>query len=120
MNEELAITIGTVAREAREKLGMTRAEVAERVGLVEPAYGRLERGKVLPSVPVFHRLSLTLGLSPEVLLGTTPRGTGKKKPPRAPSLEAETPELRRLLALARKLDEEKLDALLHVATALTR
>ncbi|NVJ08117.1 helix-turn-helix transcriptional regulator [Myxococcus sp. AM001] len=119
MNEELAITIGTVAREAREKLGMTRAEVAERVGLVEPAYGRLERGKVLPSVPVFHRLSLTLGLSPEVLLGTTPRGTGKK-PPRAPSLEAETPELRRLLALARRLDAEKLDALLHVATALTR
>lgn len=119
MNEELALTIGTVAREAREKLGMTRAEVAEHVGLVEPAYGRLERGKVLPSVPVLHRLGLTLGISPEALLGTSPRGTGKK-PPRSPALEAETPELRRLLALARKLDAEKLDALLHVATVLTR
>ncbi|GHG91320.1 helix-turn-helix transcriptional regulator [Comamonas sp. JC664] len=117
MNEELAITIGTVAREAREKLGMTRAEVAERVGLVEPAYGRLERGKVLPSVPVLHRLGMTLGISPEALLGTMPPG---KKQPRSPTLEAETPELRRLLALARKLDEEKLDALLHVATVLTR
>ncbi|WP_043709110.1 helix-turn-helix transcriptional regulator [Corallococcus macrosporus] len=119
MNEELAITIGTAAREAREKLGMTRAEVAERVGLVEPAYRRMERGKVLPSVTVLHRLSLTLGLSPEVLLGTAPQATGKKSS-RPPLLDAETAELRRLLSLARKLDAEKLDALLHVADALTR
>ncbi|MCP3060981.1 helix-turn-helix domain-containing protein [Myxococcus sp. K38C18041901] len=119
MNEELAITIGTAAREAREKLGMTRAEVAERVGLVEPAYRRLERGKVLPSVTVLHRLSQTLGLSPEILLGTAPQAPGKKAP-RPPLLEAETPELRRLLTLARKLDGEKLDALLHVAAVLTR
>ncbi|MCY0997948.1 helix-turn-helix transcriptional regulator [Myxococcus sp. MISCRS1] len=119
MNEELAITIGTAAREARERLGLTRTEVAERVGLVEPAYRRLERGKVLPSVTVLHRISLTLDLSPEVLMGTATQGTSKK-PARASLVEVETPELRRLLALGRRLDEEKLDALLHVATALTR
>jgi|SRR5215217_4974593 len=119
MNEELAITIGTAAREAREKLGLTRAEVAERVGLVHAVYNRLERGKMLPSVPSLFRLCAELHVSPEVLLGLTPPGAGKKAQRAAPR-EEETPELRRLLSLARKLDEEKLDALVHVATALSR
>ncbi|AGC44591.1 DNA-binding protein [Myxococcus stipitatus DSM 14675] len=119
MNEVLAITIGSRAREVRLKLGLTRGEVAERVGLVEPAYGRLERGKVLPSVPVLHRLATTLGLTPQDLMGMVPQGGGKKTTS-PPVLEAETPELRRLLALARKMDAEELDALLRVATVLTR
>lgn len=119
MNEALAITIGTRAREAREKLGLTRAEVAERVGLVHAVYNRLERGKMLPSVPSLFRLCTELHVSPEVLMGLASPGAGKKAQRAAPREEA-TPELRRLLSLARKLDEEKLDALLHVAAALSR
>ncbi|MFY2557903.1 helix-turn-helix transcriptional regulator [Corallococcus terminator] len=119
MNEALAITIGTSAREAREKLGLTRAEVAERVGLVHAVYNRLERGNMLPSVPSLFRLCTELHVSPEVLLGLTPPGAGKKGQ-RAPPREEGTPELRRLLSLARKLDAEKLDALLHMATVLSR
>ncbi|AGC45580.1 DNA-binding protein [Myxococcus stipitatus DSM 14675] len=72
MNEELAITIGSRARAAREKLGLTRAEVAERVGLDEPVYGRLERGKMLPKAVILHRLSEALGLSPQDLMGLAP------------------------------------------------
>ncbi|QSQ15485.1 helix-turn-helix domain-containing protein [Myxococcus landrumensis] len=72
MNEELAITIGSRARAARGKLGLTREEVAARIGLDEPVYGRLERGKVLPRAVVLHRLSEALGLSPQELMGLEP------------------------------------------------
>ncbi|WP_342373976.1 helix-turn-helix domain-containing protein [Myxococcus stipitatus] len=72
MNEELAITIGSRARAARGKLGLTRAQVAERVGLDEPVYGRLERGKVLPRAVVLYRLSEALGISPQDLMGLAP------------------------------------------------
>ncbi|CAM3394026.1 helix-turn-helix transcriptional regulator [Corallococcus sp. ZKHCc1 1396] len=117
MNEELAITIGTAARAAREHLGLMQAEVAERIGLVPAVYSRLERGKMLPSVPSLHRLCQELRVSPETLMGLTPRARGRKA---QRSQEEETPKLRRLLHLAQKLEEEDLDALLHVASALAR
>ena len=119
MNEELGITIGAAARAAREQLGLTQAEVAQRVGLISTVYSRLERGKMLPSVPTLYRLCIELKVSPEDLLGLTALVRGRKgQRPRA--REDELPALRRLLYLARKLDAEKLEALLHVATVLTR
>ncbi|MCY1041641.1 helix-turn-helix transcriptional regulator [Corallococcus sp. bb12-1] len=117
MNEELAITIGTAARAAREHLGLTQAEVAERIGLVHPVYSRLERGKMLPSVPSLYRLCRELRVSPETLMGLTPKASGRKDS--QPQAE-EGPKLRRLLHLAQKLEEEDLDALLHIASALAR
>ena len=119
MNEELGITIGTEARAARQHLGLTQAEVAERVELVHPVYNRLERGKMLPSVPTLYRLCRELRVSPEKLMGLTPTGDVRKGSKTSPKQE-DAPELRRLLHLARKLDAEKLDALLHVASALAR
>ncbi|MCY1045083.1 helix-turn-helix transcriptional regulator [Corallococcus sp. bb12-1] len=119
MNEELGIIIGMAARAAREQLGLTQAEVGERVGLISTVYSRLERGKMLPSVPTLYRLCIELKVSPEDLLGLTALVRGRKgQRPRA--REDELPALRRLLYLARKLDAEKLEALLHVATVLTR
>ncbi|MCP3105333.1 helix-turn-helix domain-containing protein [Myxococcus sp. K15C18031901] len=115
MNEELAATIGTISRAAREQMGLTQAEVADRVGLVPPVYSRLERGQMLPSVPTLYRLCTELMLSPEDLLGLSE--SSKKGPRTRPEDEA---SLRRLLFLARKLDERKLDALLRVATELAR
>ncbi|MFY2559342.1 helix-turn-helix domain-containing protein [Corallococcus terminator] len=116
MNEELAVTIGTAARAARQNLGLTQAEVAERVELVSMVYSRLERGKMLPSVPSLYRLCRELGVSPEVMLDLGGENPGKK----SRSREEATPGLRRLQHLARKLDAEKLDALLHIATVLSR
>ncbi|WP_375754552.1 helix-turn-helix domain-containing protein [Corallococcus exercitus] len=121
MNEELGITIGMAARAAREHLGLTQAEVAERIGLVHPVYSRLERGKMLPSVPSLYRLCQELRVSPEAMLGLTPEGDVRKKGRKpAPQEDSDAPDLRRLLHLARKLDAEKLDALLHVASVLAR
>ncbi|MBN9686038.1 MULTISPECIES: helix-turn-helix transcriptional regulator [unclassified Corallococcus] len=119
MNEELGITIGTEARAARQHLGLTQAEVAERVGLVHPVYNRLERGKMLPSVPSLYRLCRELQVSPEKLMGLTATGDVRKGTKTKPK-EEDAPELRRLLHLARKLDAEDLAALLHVASALAR
>ncbi|MBZ4334477.1 MULTISPECIES: helix-turn-helix domain-containing protein [unclassified Corallococcus] len=119
MNEELAITIGRIARAAREEQGLTQAEVGPRVGLLSTVYSRLERGKMLPSVPTLYRLCTELKVSPEDLLGLTGLVRGRKGQRPRPR-EDETPALRRLLYLARKLDAEKLEALLHVATVLTR
>ncbi|NOK12782.1 helix-turn-helix domain-containing protein [Corallococcus exercitus] len=120
MNEELGITIGMAARAAREHLGLTQAEVAERIGLVHPVYSRLERGKMLPSVPSLYRLCQELRVSPETMLGLTPEGAVRKGRKPAPREDGDAPDLRRLLHLARKLDAEELDALLNVASVLAR
>ncbi|WP_338869321.1 helix-turn-helix transcriptional regulator [Myxococcus stipitatus] len=117
MDQDLAITIGATARAAREQLGLTQADVAERVGLVAPVYSRLERGQMLPSVPTLYRLCTELNVSPVALLGLAESAQGVKG---ARAKEEDTQSLRRLLYLARKLDEGKLDALVHVATELSR
>ncbi|AGC43160.1 DNA-binding protein [Myxococcus stipitatus DSM 14675] len=117
MDQDLAITIGATARAAREQMGLTQAEVAERVGLVAPVYSRLERGQMLPSVPTLFRLCTELKVSSEELLGLEASGRSGTGPR---AKEDDAPSLRRLLHLARKLDEGKLDALVHVATELAR
>lgn len=55
---ELRHVVGKAARSARLRLGLTQADVAERVNLASEVYGRLERGIMLPSVPTLRRLSL--------------------------------------------------------------
>lgn len=72
---------------------------------------------MLPSVPSLYRLCRELRVSPETLMGLGPPAGGRKGP--RPQ-DAEETRLRRLLHLAHKLDEEDLDALLHVASALAR
>jgi transcriptional regulator with XRE-family HTH domain len=117
MNQVLAETIGTAARAAREKMGLTQAQVAERIQLTSLVYSRLERGKMLPSVPSLVRLCAALHLSPEEALGFSPRPgrSGKKG---AKGADEET--LQRLLYIARRLEAGQLDALLGVATAMLR
>lgn len=70
-DRELAKAIGRRAREARTLLGLTQAEVAERVPLAAEVYGRLERGGMLPSVPTLMRIASALAVEPSVLVGAT-------------------------------------------------
>jgi len=114
MSESLAENIGTVARAAREQMGLTQAEVAQRVELAHLVYSRLERGKMLPSVPTLVRLCLALQLSPEEALGLATAN---------PSPEGRHPReaaLRRLLFLARGLEDDMLDTVVTLATTLHR
>lgn len=114
MSESLAENIGAVARAAREQMGLTQAEVAQRVELAHLVYSRLERGKMLPSVPTLVRLCLALQLSPEEALGLSTA---------SPSPEGRHPReaaLRRLLFLARGLEDDMLDTVVTLATTLHR
>lgn len=72
---------------------------------------------MLPSVPSLYRLCRELRVSPETLMGLGAPAGGRKA---QRTRDEEAPKLRRLLHLAHKLDEEDLDALLHVASALAR
>ncbi|MCP3104125.1 helix-turn-helix domain-containing protein [Myxococcus sp. K15C18031901] len=103
MNEEQAITTGAVARRARARLGLTQAAVAERVGIAREVYGRLERGRVLPSVVTLRRLCQVLGLDANVLLGLSDG--------RGPHVPLDPPALRRLVRRLRRLGPEELRGL---------
>lgn len=114
MREKLAQTLGQAARGARERLGLTQAQVADMIGLAHVVYNRLENAKMLPSVPTLVRLCDALRASSDELLGR-PRSPNESKA--RPSQE-DPPSVHQLLTLARKLDESKRQALLTVARAL--
>jgi transcriptional regulator with XRE-family HTH domain len=107
MDEKLQRILGDAARAARLRLGLTQAEVAEKVGLGSGVYGRVERGAMMPSVPTLRRMCVALGVSSDSLLsllareGAAPAGT--------PSPEAgEHPELSRIVHLLHGWPPERL------------
>ena len=116
MNEKLAATIGSAARTARVRLGLTQAEVAELMDLSPVVYNRLERGRMRPSVPTLVRLCATLKVSPEVVLGSAPPVKGRKGRPG----EEDPPSVHHLSSLARKMDEAQRQALIHMARVILR
>lgn len=69
MNEALALTLAHGLRAARLRAGLTHLELAEAVGIPPEAYARMERGKLLPALPVLASLCTVLGIHAEALLG---------------------------------------------------
>ena len=57
-----AFEIAARVRKARERLGLTQAELAARIGSTQPAIARLEAGGVTPSLDTLHRIAEALGL----------------------------------------------------------
>ncbi|MCK8499681.1 MULTISPECIES: helix-turn-helix transcriptional regulator [Myxococcus] len=122
MNEELAITVGAAAKAARARLGLTQADVAERVGIAMEVYSRMERGRVLPSVTTLRRLCLVLCMDANALLGLSEGAPVAVRGPVGPRVE-DPPVLRRLLRSLRALEPEALRAVVQVvqgALALRR
>jgi transcriptional regulator with XRE-family HTH domain len=114
--EKLKRTIGTALLGARERAGLTQADVASMVGLASAVYGRIERGHMLPSVPTLHRLCVALSISANVLLGF-----GSEVPPLSiPILNtpADPPELRRLASILPSLSPGALRTLAALASAI--
>ena len=92
--------IGEAARTAREGLGLTQAQVAQKAGMSAQVYGRIERGGMMPSVPALRRLAAALGVSPAVLLDMSPR--------EVPSADKDlSPETRKVVGLLRTWPEAK-------------
>lgn len=54
--------IGTVLKTAREKAGLTQAELAERAGVTRAYYADVERGRYTPSLRVLSKLSEILNI----------------------------------------------------------
>ena len=112
--QQLARTLGAAAREAREQMGLTQAEVAVRIGVAMEVYGRIERGVLLPSIQTFLSMCHVLGVDPRALLGLMDPGSAPR--PRQPA--EDPPHVRRLTSLARELGEAEQLALLGVARAM--
>ena len=70
LTARLRESIGRETQGAREAQGLSQAEVAARIGKAQPYYGRLERGKALPSLETLSDLMRALGVSADALLDT--------------------------------------------------
>jgi transcriptional regulator with XRE-family HTH domain len=104
--------LGKAARDARIRSGLTQADVAQSIGTVTEVYGRMERGKLLPSVPTLFRLCLALQSGPHELMGFAAAERGSGKLPWgslkvSPGLE-DTPEVRRLVRRLCRLERSQL------------
>lgn len=99
-------------RAQRVAHGFSQAEAAEHLGLAAEAYGRLERGQVLPRVETLVRLSNVYGVSTDALLGLAAGdgGSTTSRPVRT--------ELRKLLADAEQLPPAALRHLVAFLDAL--
>ncbi len=116
---KLSKALGDAAREARQKAGLTQADVAERIGVATEVYGRLERGLLMPSVPTLRRICLALHLSADALLAlSSAQPPVWEAPP--PPVEQEQPAMRRLLRTMRRLNPTQIRVLSLMATTLRR
>ena len=118
--QKLSKALGDLARAARQKAGLTQADVAERIGVATEVYGRLERGLLMPSVPTLRRICVALHLSADALLslGSSQPSVWEEAPP--PVEHEEPPAMRRLLRNVRKLNPIQIRALSLVASTLRR
>lgn len=86
---------------ARQRAGLTQADVGRSAHIASEVYGRMERGGLLPSLPVFLLLCEVLEVEPNELLGRASMEGSALRPEGAmASLLAQLPDsidMRRLL-----------------------
>ncbi len=56
-----SIMVGSAVRVARQRAGVSQAELAERAGTSQPSIARLEQGHVSPTVVSLDRIARALG-----------------------------------------------------------
>ncbi|ATB30839.1 helix-turn-helix domain-containing protein [Melittangium boletus] len=114
--DSLKRSIGAALLMARERAGLTQADVSSMSGLASAMYGRIERGQMLPSVPTLHRLCMALRISASALLGlSSPRDLAAAAP--EPPM---SPQLARLARLLRMLSPGELRCLGALALDIRR
>lgn len=52
---------------ARERLGLTQAQLAERLGVTRSYVGQMESGALVPTLDKIHEQALRLGVDPHAL-----------------------------------------------------
>lgn len=68
-NDALRRIIGETARAAREAMGLTQAQTAEKVDVTIEFYARVERGAALPGLETLYRMAEVLNVPVARLLG---------------------------------------------------
>ena len=71
--EDLALAIGKVVRDARQRAGLTLQQLASATDLSQPFISQIENGHSMPSLLSLHRLAEALGTSAHALLAKTAR-----------------------------------------------
>ena len=66
-----AFELAARVRQARERVGLTQAELAARIGSTQPAVARLEAGGSTPSLRTLRRIAAALGF--ELVVELRPR-----------------------------------------------
>ena len=117
VDHKLAVLLGGAAREARQRLGLTQGDVAERMGLAMEVYSRMERGKMLPRAQTLRRLCDVLQVSADTLLGVGKSGAPVPLTPRKATRE-DPLELRRMTRKLRDLEPAQLRAVSRVVNAV--
>jgi transcriptional regulator with XRE-family HTH domain len=116
-NELLMKSLGNVARVARERLGLTQAQVAWRIRLNPTIYSRIERGHLMPSVPTLREMALALDLSADVFLSLSRSDITPS--PDAPTPQDDlSPEMRQTLLMLRGCSPTKVKWLNHILKAI--
>jgi DNA-binding XRE family transcriptional regulator len=121
MEKRLATTVGEGCRQARMRSGQTQADVARRIGVATEVYGRMERGKMLPSVPTLLRMCIALRCGPHELMGMAAIDGSPKNSPWADEVPKgldDVPEMRRLVRSLRRLNRSQLKLMYLVASAI--
>ncbi|MFP2934506.1 helix-turn-helix transcriptional regulator [Pyxidicoccus sp. 3LG] len=75
MDESIAIKVGRGLRAARLRASLTQAEAAEAAGLSPEVYGRMERSKLLPSLPTLTVLCRAFRTSLDEVMGLVSQPT---------------------------------------------
>lgn len=70
MEKRIAVRIGLNIAEARKAVSRTQADVAECLGIDTGSLSRIERGVIMPSVPMLDRIADELDVGLWQLLGT--------------------------------------------------
>jgi transcriptional regulator with XRE-family HTH domain len=119
MDIDLARRIGSQARVARTRLGLSQADAAERAGISAEFYARIERGGTLPSAPTLVALANALEVPTDVLVGRMEgRASATRRAGERLSVQ-DSPEIRRLLRRARHATPRALRLLNLLAAELT-
>jgi transcriptional regulator with XRE-family HTH domain len=71
-----ALQLGTRVRYARMLKGVLARELAERVGCTESMISKIENGRVVPSLPMLHKVVQALEIDMATFFGLTPRTGG--------------------------------------------
>lgn len=133
--QELVDGFSKRLRERREAAGLRQADVAALVGLSEEPYARLERGLALPRVETLVALAHAFNVTSDSLLGLGAVSTvttvseslveeaeagdeGSETVESVVEPVMESPDFRRLLRSARKLDARSLNLVAQLSESL--